>query len=41
VARERGEITAAHESWEGDDGRFGRVDSRLERIVTAGPPWDG
>jgi redox-sensitive bicupin YhaK (pirin superfamily) len=39
VARDRGEITAAHESWLGDDGRFGHVSSPLARIETAAPPW--
>ena len=41
VARTRAEISAAHQSWLDDDGRFGRVASDLGRIVTGGPPWSG
>lgn len=39
VARTREEVTAAHDSWSGDDGRFGTVDSPLGRIDVPGPPW--
>ena len=39
VARTRDEISAAHQSWLDDDGRFGHVRSHLGRIVTGGPPW--
>jgi redox-sensitive bicupin YhaK (pirin superfamily) len=39
VARTRDEVTAAHRSWTDDDGRFGHVDSPLERIVVGPPPW--
>ncbi len=39
VARTRDEIDAAHASWNEDDGRFGRVDSRLARIPAPPPAW--
>lgn len=39
VARTREEIDAAHASWNDDDGRFGRVDSRLTRIPAPTPVW--
>ncbi len=39
VARDRAEITAAHEDWIGDTGRFGTVTSRLARITVGPPPW--
>lgn len=39
VGRTREEIDAATESWERDDGRFGRVASELERIPAAPTPW--
>jgi redox-sensitive bicupin YhaK (pirin superfamily) len=39
VARTREEILDAHHSWMADDGRFGRVDSRLARIEVPAPPW--
>ena len=41
VGRTREEMTAAHRQWTEDDGRFGRVDSRLERIASPVPPWAG
>lgn len=40
VARTREEVVAAHRSWVDDDGRFGSVDSPLDRIVIDGPPWE-
>jgi redox-sensitive bicupin YhaK (pirin superfamily) len=39
VARSRAEITAAYEQWRADDGRFGAVRSRLDRIPAPAPPW--
>ena len=40
VARTADEITDAHDAWRADDGRFGTVDSPLERIPgPATPPW--
>ncbi len=39
VARDRAEITAAHESWCSEDGRFGHVASPLDRITVPGPSW--
>jgi redox-sensitive bicupin YhaK (pirin superfamily) len=39
VARTRGEIEEAFDSWHEDDGRFGTVASQLERITTLGPFW--
>ena len=41
VARTRDEVTAAHQSWLSDDGRFGTVASPLDRMVTGNPPWAG
>jgi quercetin 2,3-dioxygenase len=39
VARTREEIGQARDQWTEDDGRFGRVDSRLPRIPVGPPPW--
>jgi redox-sensitive bicupin YhaK (pirin superfamily) len=39
VARSREEITAAHLAWTEGTERFGTVESPLDRIHTAGPPW--
>jgi redox-sensitive bicupin YhaK (pirin superfamily) len=39
VGRNREEIDAATESWQRDDGRFGTVNSPLERIPAAPTPW--
>lgn len=39
VARSHDEVTAAQQSWNADDGRFGTVDSRLARIASPTPPW--
>jgi redox-sensitive bicupin YhaK (pirin superfamily) len=39
VARSHDEVTAAQVSWNGDDGRFGTVDSVLDRIPSPTPPW--
>ncbi|HWJ61933.1 MAG TPA: pirin family protein [Acidimicrobiales bacterium] len=39
VIRDRGEATAAHRAWLDDDGRFGTVDSALERVIVDLPPW--
>ena len=39
VGRTREEIDAATESWQRDDGRFGIVNSPLERIPAAPTPW--
>ena len=39
VARSRGEITRAYEQWKAEDGRFGEVRSRLDRIPAPVPPW--
>ena len=39
VARTRDEIVQAHEQWTARDPRFGAVDSRLEPIDVAPPPW--
>jgi redox-sensitive bicupin YhaK (pirin superfamily) len=39
VGRTREEIDAATESWQRDDGRFGTVASRLERIPAVPTPW--
>lgn len=39
VARTRGEIDAAYDSWRNNDGRFGTVDSPLARVETAAPYW--
>lgn len=41
VARERGEVVAAHRDWQAGTERFGTVASSLTRIDTAGPPWAG
>lgn len=40
VARTRDEITRAHRAWTNGDDRFGTVDSLLDRIDVAPPPWD-
>lgn len=39
VARSREEITEAHRAWTAGSDRFGRVDSRLPRILVDPPPW--
>ena len=39
VARSHDEVTAAQVAWNADDGRFGRVDSVLDRIASPTPPW--
>jgi hypothetical protein len=39
VARTRGEIDAAYDSWRNNDGRFGKVDSPLARVETVPPYW--
>jgi quercetin 2,3-dioxygenase len=39
VARSRDEITGAYEQWRAEDGRFGEVHSRLDRIPAPPPPW--
>lgn len=39
VARTRGEIDAAYDSWRNNDGRFGKVDSPLARVDTVPPYW--
>jgi redox-sensitive bicupin YhaK (pirin superfamily) len=39
VTRSREEIDVAFDSWRNDDGRFGTVDSSLERIETPAPYW--
>jgi redox-sensitive bicupin YhaK (pirin superfamily) len=39
VARTRDEVAEAHRAWTAGDDRFGRVESGLERISTADPPW--
>lgn len=39
VARSRSEITGAYEQWRAEDGRFGEVRSRLDRIPAPVPPW--
>ena len=39
VLRSRGEATEAHRAWLADDGRFGTVDSALERVIVDLPPW--
>lgn len=39
VARSREEITGAYEQWRAEDGRFGAVRSRLDRIPAPRPPW--
>ena len=39
VARDRAEVTRAHRAWLADDGRFGTVDSPLERVTVDLPPW--
>ncbi len=41
VGRTREEMVEAHRAWAQDDGRFGRVDSRLPRIPAPNPPWSG
>lgn len=41
VARSRDEVTAAQQAWNADDGRFGTVDSILDRIASPTPPWTG
>src|SRR3546814_16251876 len=39
VARERSEITAAHDAWLADEERFGSVASPLSHIEVGPPPW--
>ncbi|HST66898.1 MAG TPA: pirin-like C-terminal cupin domain-containing protein, partial [Mycobacteriales bacterium] len=39
VARTREEITGAYAQWKAEDGRFGEVHSRLDRIPAPPPPW--
>ncbi|HVF06276.1 MAG TPA: pirin family protein [Frankiaceae bacterium] len=39
VGRSRDEVTEAWRSWQAADDRFGRVDSRLQRIPVGPPPW--
>lgn len=39
VIRDRAEATAAHRAWLADDGRFGAVESHLDRVVVDLPPW--
>jgi redox-sensitive bicupin YhaK (pirin superfamily) len=39
VAKTREEIEVARASWQEDDGRFGHVDSVLERILAPQPMW--
>ena len=41
VARTRDELTDAYRAWDRPDGRFGDVDSRLNRIPVAPPFWLG
>jgi redox-sensitive bicupin YhaK (pirin superfamily) len=40
VARERSEISAAHDDWRSGADRFGQVASELPRIDTGPPPWE-
>lgn len=37
VGRTHAEFVEAHRSWTTDDGRFGRVESRLDRVLTDSP----
>lgn len=39
VARTRDEISAAYEAWTARSNRFGHVDSSLEPLDVAAPPW--
>ncbi|WP_421118670.1 pirin family protein [Aquihabitans daechungensis] len=39
VLRTRAEATTAHHAWLADDGRFGTVESDLDRVVVDLPPW--
>jgi len=39
VLRSRAEATAAHQAWLADDGRFGTVESPLDRVIVDLPPW--
>ena len=39
VARTHAEIDEAVRQWQADDGRFGRVASKLSRIPSPTPPW--
>ena len=39
VARTRGEIESACDSWRTNDGRFGKVDSPLARVESGEPYW--
>lgn len=41
VARTREEAEAAGAAWNSRDGRFGEVDSTLDRIAAPVPPWSG
>jgi quercetin 2,3-dioxygenase len=40
VGRSREEISEARRQWSGDDGRFGRVRSSLQRVAVGAPPWE-
>jgi hypothetical protein len=40
VARTREEVSQARRQWAADDGRFGSVASRLDRIEVGPPPWE-
>ncbi len=40
VARDRDEVSEARRQWAADDGRFGTVRSKLERIEVGPPPWE-
>jgi hypothetical protein len=39
VIRSRAEATTAHRAWLADDGRFGTVESALDRVLVDLPPW--
>ncbi|MCU1493439.1 MAG: Pirin family protein [Acidimicrobiaceae bacterium] len=39
VARDRAEMDEAFEHWSRDDGWFGQVDSRIDRVPVPVPPW--
>jgi redox-sensitive bicupin YhaK (pirin superfamily) len=40
VARTREEVSEARRQWSADDGRFGTVRSKMERIEVGPPPWE-
>jgi redox-sensitive bicupin YhaK (pirin superfamily) len=40
VGRSREEVSEARRQWSGDDGRFGRVRSSLQRVEVGPPPWE-